>query len=34
MSNFKLNMKHLRYFWTVASHGSMVKAAEALYLTP
>lgn len=29
-----LNLKHLRYFWTVASHGSIAKAAEILFLTP
>ena len=34
MPNVKLNMKHLRYFWTVASHGSIARAAEKLYLTP
>jgi len=34
MKNFKLNLKHLRYFWAVASHGSIARAAEALYLTP
>ena len=34
MSNLKLNLKHLRYFWSVASHGSITKAAEILYLTP
>jgi LysR family transcriptional activator of nhaA len=34
MSNLKLNMKHLRYFWAVASHGSIARAAEALHLTP
>ena len=34
MANFKLNLKHLRYFWSVASHGSVARAAEALYLTP
>lgn len=34
MSNLKLNLKHLRYFWAVASHGSIAKAADALYLTP
>jgi LysR family transcriptional activator of nhaA len=34
MPNFKLNLKHLRYFWSVASHGSITKAAETLYLTP
>jgi LysR family transcriptional activator of nhaA len=34
MTNLKLNMKHLRYFWTVASLGSIARAAEALYLTP
>ena len=34
MTNLKLNLKHLRYFWAVASHGSITRAAEALYLTP
>ncbi len=34
MGNFKLNLKHLRYFWTVASYGSIAKAAEILCLTP
>lgn len=34
MANLKLNLKHLRYFWSVASHGSITKAAEILYLTP
>ena len=34
MTNLKLNLKHLRYFWSVASHGSIAKAAAALYLTP
>jgi len=34
MPNLKLNLKHLRYFWSVASHGSITKAAEILYLTP
>ncbi len=34
MRNLQLNMKHLRYFWSVASHGSIARAAEALYLTP
>ncbi len=34
MQNFKLNLKHLRYFWTVASHGTIARAAEALYVTP
>ena len=29
-----LNLKHLRYFWAVASHGSIAKAAEVLFLTP
>jgi LysR family transcriptional activator of nhaA len=32
MSN--LNFKHLRYFWAVATHGSIARAAEVLYLTP
>jgi len=34
MQNLKLNLKHLRYFWSVVSHGSIARAAEALYLTP
>jgi LysR family transcriptional activator of nhaA len=34
MVNLKLNLKHLRYFWAVASYGSIAKAAETLYLTP
>jgi len=34
MQNFKLNLKHLRYFWTVASQGSIARAAESLFLTP
>jgi LysR family transcriptional activator of nhaA len=34
MQNLKLNLKHLRYFWSVASHGSIARAAESLYLTP
>jgi LysR family transcriptional activator of nhaA len=34
MQNLKLNLKHLRYFWTVANHGTIARAAEALFLTP
>ena len=34
MQNLKLNLKHLRYFWSVASHGTITRAAEALFLTP
>jgi LysR family transcriptional activator of nhaA len=34
MGGLKLNLKHLRYFWAVAGHGSIVRAAEDLYLTP
>ncbi|MDJ0833965.1 MAG: transcriptional activator NhaR [Gammaproteobacteria bacterium] len=34
MQNLKLNLKHLRYFWSVASLGSITKASEALFLTP
>lgn len=34
MRNLKLNLKHLRYFWAVATHGSIVRAAEILHLTP
>jgi LysR family transcriptional activator of nhaA len=29
-----LNLKHLRYFWAVAKHGSIARAAEILHLTP
>ena len=29
-----LNMKHLRYFWAVASHGSIARASSVLHLTP
>lgn len=29
-----LNLKHLRYFWVVASQGSITKACESLHLTP
>ena len=29
-----LNLKHLRYFWSVATHGSVAKAAENLFITP
>ncbi|MEJ2424489.1 MAG: transcriptional activator NhaR [Candidatus Thiodiazotropha sp.] len=34
MQNLKLNLKHLRYFWSVASHGSIARAAETLFVTP
>jgi LysR family transcriptional activator of nhaA len=34
MQNLKLNLKHLRYFWAVASHGTIARAAESLFLTP
>jgi LysR family transcriptional regulator, transcriptional activator of nhaA len=34
MKNLNLNLKHLRYFWTVASHGSIARAAESLFVTP
>jgi LysR family transcriptional activator of nhaA len=34
MQNLKLNLKHLRYFWAVASHGTIVQAAQALFVTP
>lgn len=34
MENLKLNLKHLRYFWAVASQGSIARAAETLFLTP
>lgn len=34
MNNLKLNLKHLRYFWAVASHGSIAAASKALFLTP
>jgi LysR family transcriptional activator of nhaA len=29
-----INLKHLRYFWAVASHGSIAGASEVLHLTP
>jgi LysR family transcriptional regulator, transcriptional activator of nhaA len=29
-----LNMKHLRYFWAVATHGSIARASDVLHLTP
>jgi LysR family transcriptional activator of nhaA len=29
-----LNMKHLRYFWAVATHGSIARASEVLHITP
>jgi LysR family transcriptional regulator, transcriptional activator of nhaA len=34
MLSTQLNLKHLRYFWTVAKTGSMARAAEQLNLTP
>ena len=34
MPNLKLNLKHLRYFWSVATHGSVARAAESLFITP
>ncbi len=34
MQNLNLNLKHLRYFWAVASHGSIARASEALFVTP
>jgi len=30
----QLNLKHLRYFWAVASHGTIVQASKVLHLTP
>jgi len=30
----QLNLKHLRYFWMVASHGSITRASKLLHLTP
>jgi len=30
----KMNLKHLRYFWVVASEGSITRASEILHLTP
>lgn len=29
-----LNYKHLRYFWTVAHEGSIIKASNKLHITP
>ena len=34
MHHLKLNLKHLGYFWSVASHGSIVEASKTLCLTP
>ncbi|WP_242521807.1 transcriptional activator NhaR [Motiliproteus sp. SC1-56] len=34
MNNLRINLKHLRYFWTVASAGSITRASETLCLTP
>ena len=34
MQNLNLNLKHLRYFWAVASHGSIARASEAVFVTP
>ena len=30
----QLNLKHLRYFWVVASNGTIARASELLHLTP
>ena len=30
----QLNLKHLRYFWMVATHGSITRASQLLHLTP
>jgi len=30
----QINLKHLRYFWVVASEGSIARASETLHLTP
>ena len=29
-----MNYRHLRYFWTVAKAGGVLRAAEQLHLTP
>ncbi|MET0064850.1 MAG: transcriptional activator NhaR [Candidatus Thiodiazotropha sp.] len=34
MQNLKLNLKHLRYFWAVASCGTIAEASESLFVTP
>ena len=34
MHNLKLNLKHLRYFWAVASQGSIAQASKSLFITP
>lgn len=34
MNNFRINLKHLRYFWTVAKCGTITEASEVLCLTP
>ena len=30
----ELNFHHLKYFWAIAHHGHLTKAAEALHITP
>lgn len=34
MSMSRLNLKHLRYFWTVVNEGTIARAAKILNLTP
>lgn len=29
----KLNLKHLHYFWAVATHGTLARASQVLHLT-
>jgi len=29
-----MNLKHLFYFWKVAKHGGVVRAAEAIHISP
>ena len=31
---YNLNLKHLRYFWSVASNGTIARASEVLHITP
>ncbi|MGV0954446.1 MAG: LysR family transcriptional regulator [Fluviibacter sp.] len=34
MTERPINLKHLYYFWKVATHGGVVRASEAIFITP